>query len=146
MSPSFVACIRRVGTQKSFAKCWEVRCAGRWLTDFRIAGAEACTGRNCHNEPKQRRCNCHNETQKLLARCLPSSRTSLLFASVVTAGDAKDVRSRRSHEHRSDAECRLSDTILQRCRLPGHLGCSTANEPLLLCTSGTVEWRVLSAG
>src|SRR5262245_49166262 len=37
MSLSFVACIKLVVTQKSFAKCWRVMCAGRLLTDFRTA-------------------------------------------------------------------------------------------------------------
>src|SRR5262245_6893621 len=34
MSPSFVACMGRVGSQKSYDKCWEVTCAGRWSRDF----------------------------------------------------------------------------------------------------------------
>src|SRR6516162_3457752 len=35
MSLSFVACIKLVVTQKLFAKCWRVICAGRLLTGFR---------------------------------------------------------------------------------------------------------------
>jgi ketosteroid isomerase-like protein len=36
---SFVACIRLVVTQKSFAKCWRVMFAERLLTDFRTVGS-----------------------------------------------------------------------------------------------------------
>jgi ketosteroid isomerase-like protein len=35
----FVACIRLVVTQKSFAKCWRMMFAGRLLKDFRTVGS-----------------------------------------------------------------------------------------------------------